>query len=674
MGEITDEFQYQDENKRQKPRVFLPHIEGVSIGASTQAGVTPDFLKAFMIEKPKLQPVKTKVDSILIKGSKILANHPKSKYIEGTLFHMATAYFFKTEFMPSQQKCIELIERFAEGDYSPDAHLLLAKNYLLQRKMELGRTMLSRTVDVGWYKERWDIVAEAYRIQAELALEEGDLEKALRPYQQAVAQSDDREQQARWQVEVAGLYYRKGKYELAEKNFARVFEYKPDPLAQFEALLYRAASLSQTGDFTEAEKIFTELEKDRKYEEWGSFVSAERLSMDRLKSADPQSPAVIAAERQADSTYAGKGGRPELIVQNFQKGMDLYRRNQYSEALPYFAKAKVIRTPVYETAAKFYSLIKSWEDQHRKIQNYGKLDKADSGLMDSLSRGMGREYHTLGRVHEQMGNNDSAMMYYEKAYLIATDQDASKSMYLFAMARIVRQADPETADSLMTILYEKFPSTLYGREAQSALGYVEDVELDEATTLYRSANSFRMIKDFDFAVRQYLSIVTNHAESSLAPKALYALGWMYEKDIGNNDSALTYYGMLVERYPSSEYAKEIRPSYEFAVAKLNNVTISDSLLLMDLDSAYLQQAKTGELTPLDQLMKNNQNAINTTMPGLSLPPGVNIPGLEGFTSPDGRIDPGIGVQRDPNVIKPSGNPLPDSDTTQGRARTPGRRP
>ncbi|HCN04843.1 MAG TPA: hypothetical protein DIS79_04420, partial [Bacteroidetes bacterium] len=171
MTDVEDEFAYQDENKRTKPRVLVPAIEGVeqdqSAGAKRQG--TMDFLRAFIIDKTKLQPVATKVDSILIKGSKILANHPKSKYVEGSLFLMAKSYFYRQEWIPSQQKCVELAEQFADGEYSPDAHLLLAKNYLIQRKISQGKQALSRAVDVAWYRERWDILSEAFRIQAELA-------------------------------------------------------------------------------------------------------------------------------------------------------------------------------------------------------------------------------------------------------------------------------------------------------------------------------------------------------------------------------------------------------------------------------------------------------------------------------------------------------------------------
>ncbi len=61
MSEVEDEFVFQDENKRTKPRLLVQPIEGVereTTSAAAGAG-TMTFLKVFVIEKTKLQPVAT---------------------------------------------------------------------------------------------------------------------------------------------------------------------------------------------------------------------------------------------------------------------------------------------------------------------------------------------------------------------------------------------------------------------------------------------------------------------------------------------------------------------------------------------------------------------------------------------------------------------------------------
>lgn len=620
MTEVKEDFSYQDENKRVKPRVLVPAVDSMKLVSGPPKNATYQFLRAFVIDRAKLQPMATKVDSILIKGSKIVANHPKSHYVEGALFLMAEAYFFRSEWVPSQQKCIELIERYVDGDFSPDAHLLLSKDYLMQRKMSQGKQLLSRTIDVAWYKDRYDILSEAYRIQAEMAIEDGDIDKAVNPYKQAIEQCDDGEQRARWQVDLASIYYRLGRYELAERAYQKVHDEEPDALAMFEADLYRGASLARLGKFDQAVAMFDDLAANRNYQEWMSYIEAERLALDRLKNPDPKDPAQIAKERMADTSFVG---RPELMAQAFQKGMSLFKTGDYFEALKYFAKAKIVRTPVYDVANKYFTLLKQWDDQQRKIRSIDQMFVIDTTNSDSVYRQRSVELFALGRVHEQMENTDSALYYYRLAFDGTSASDPQRGRYLFSQARVIQQTDPEAADSLFEIISDRWPNSEFAKQASANLGFIDQGGVDDAVELYRSGNSFRMVKDYTYAKRQYMAIVEKFPEHAYAPKALYALGWMYERNLGMNDSAMVYYAKLLETYPRSEYAKEIYASYEFALAKINGVA-ADSTLLRDLDQELLNKAKAGEENMLQQLLKNNQDAIQMNGPNVGLP---TIPGL-----------------------------------------------
>lgn len=658
MTEVKDEFEFQDENKRIKPRVLVPAMDSLGLTGEPPKNTTYNFLRSFTIERQKLQPMATKVDSILIKGSKVVANHPKSKYIEGSLFLMAEAYFMRSEWVPSQQKCIELIERFSDGDYSPDAHLLLAKDYLFQRKVSQGKQMLSRAIDVAWYKDRYDILSEAYRIQAEIFIEDGQQEKAVNPYKQAVEQCEDATQRAKWLVDVGALYYRIGKFELAQQAFENALKETPDALATFEANLYRGASLTALGRFEEAEEIFDELAANRNYTDWMSYVEAERLALERAKSADPSDPALIAKERGADTSYVG---RPELMAQSFQKGMALYKLGQYHEAMSYFAKAKVIRTPVYDVASKYFTLLKQWNEQQIKLYSYMGVIPADTLLLDSLRKRKAGDAFALGRVHEQLGNKDSALFYYRYAFDSTASSDANGGRYLYSQARLIRDTDPETADSLFEVITERWPKSEYAKDVAGALGYTSEGGIDDAAELYRSGNSFRIIKDFPYASRQYMSIVQDHPTSDYAAKALYAMGWMFERDIKNIDSALYYYGLLLERYPRSVYAREIHASVEYALAKMNNVEVSDSTLLRDLDQDLIDKAKAGEQNVLQQMINNNMDALNVSGPNLNLP---NVPGL-GPSGSGGSIDDLIRQQ-----LKNAGTRLPGGMNDSTRVTPP----
>jgi len=245
-------------------------------------------------------------------------------------------------------------------------------------------------------------------------------------------------------------------------------------------------------------------------------------------------------------------------------------------------------------------------------------------LQDSIKTMTSKETFALGRVHEQLGNADSALFYYKRSYDSTGKADPERAKYLYSQARMLSTTSPEEADSIFMVLNDKYPNSAYGKEASTSLGFVGEITTDDAAEIYRSGMSFRRIKDYNYASRQFNTIAASHAESPFAPKSLYALGWMFERDLNQADSAIYYYGLLLERYPRSEYAREIRPSVEFALAKMNNTEIEDSLLFRDLDKELLERAKAGERGVLDQMIDNNKDALDIQTPGLNLP---NIPGI-----------------------------------------------
>jgi tetratricopeptide (TPR) repeat protein len=619
--EVLNDFEYQDENNRKRPRVLVPAIDSLGLKSEAPKNTTYQFLKALAVERSKLAPMSQKVDSILIKGSKVVGLHPKSEYVQGALYLMAEAYFFRSEWVPSQQKCLELIERYQDGEYSPDAHLLLAKVYLMQRKITQGKQALSKAVDVAWYKDRYDILSEAYRIQAEIHIEDGEIDKAVNPYKQALEMTDDSEQRSRWLVDIGSIYYRIGNYKLAEKNFAEALDEAPDALAEFESKLYMAASIARQDRTDEASALFAELEDNKIFTEWSSFIQAERIALDRLRTDNPNDKTLLAREKFADTSFVG---RPELMAQSFQKGMSLYKRGEYQEAMKYFAKAKLVRTPVYDVANKYFTLLKQWDEEQRKVLQFDLHLRIDTSRKDSILKMRASSMYAIGRVHEQLDAPDSALHYYEGAYEITPASSETAGRYLYSRARLLRQREPNVADSLFEYIADTWPRSEYAKEASVNLGYTTDASIDDAAELYKSATSFRQIKDYAYAAQQYMAIVEKFPAGEYAPKALYAMGWMFERDRQMNDSALHYYGLLLEKYPRSTYAREIRPSVEFALAKINGVEVSDSTLLKNLDEDLLQRAKQGEKDVLQQMMDRNRDALQVSGPNATLP---SIPGL-----------------------------------------------
>jgi tetratricopeptide (TPR) repeat protein len=629
MNEAEDEFAFTEEKRRVKPRVIVPIDSGSAFGTTVNTNQLPPYLKEYIIDQTKIQPVATKLDSILIKGSKILKLHPKSNYIESSFFLMAKAFFYKSEWLPAEIKCSELIDKYPLGEYSPDAHLLYAKCYLIERKYILGKNMLSRTVDIAWQMKRYDILSEAFRLMAEHALFEANVEEALRPYRQAIAQCDDNDVRGKWQLEIGSILYRISRFEQAEKEFTSAKDFSLDVLGEFEADLLRASCLIQLGKFDKAEPILAELERNQNYKEWQQNVLAERMRMYRLQSKEKE---LATAEKEAEKV----AGSPALTTMFFERGMEYYRENNYLQARQYFARAKSVKSPVSESAGEYYNLLNRLEELQSMSVKGRELIAANPD--DSLRIFWAKNSFDIGRTFEKLLHPDSTLKYFQTAVDSCPNSSKEKARFLYGVARLIAPTKPEEADSLMEIIALTYPTTDFGVEARQKLGFTNAIVIDTVMDIFQSGSRFRAIGDDQSAIRQFVKLADKYRTSPLAPRSLYAAGWIFERRLEKKDSALYYYKLLLERYPNSVYAKDIFPSVNYYAAYQINGKNPDSV-------PPWQQ--TGKQIPDSSLMidppKNTDQQIETsprTRQQVKVKDGaISIPSFDGQKPPvDTKID------------------------------------
>ncbi|HHM24308.1 MAG TPA: tetratricopeptide repeat protein, partial [Bacteroidetes bacterium] len=153
---------------------------------------------------------------------------------------------------------------------------------------------------------------------------------------------------------------------------------------------------------------------------------------------------------------------------------------------------------------------------------------------------------------------DSALKIYE--YLLDHFGDApERPRWLFSMAYLKdQQGDTLAADSLYRELIADFPGTEYSNFARKRLGLsYRQKEKDPAEELFCRAEDFLFKKNEpDSALFYYRQVLEKFPKSDFAPKALYAIGWVYDWVLFDNQKAREAYEELKEKYPKSPYSKE----------------------------------------------------------------------------------------------------------------------
>lgn len=666
MKESESEIEYQGEKIKAKPTILVPDNE-IQILESNKSG-PPPFMSEFIISERQRQPVKNKLDSIIIKGSKILSYKSKSKYVEGSIYLMAKSYFYKNEWLPSQIKCSELIDKFPDGDFSPDAHLLFAKNLLVQRKFYSGKILLSRTIDIAWQKKRYDILSEAFRLQADLAIYEGDMEGAIRPYKQAIAQTDDNFLRAKWQFELASIFFRLSKFDLALENFRLVRNYNPNYLTLYESYYYEAISLMNLKKYSEAKSILTQLSKDGKFEEWKDYTHSGFMLLSLLKN---DSTEFNKLEIVADTSYRSS---PPILIVFYLKGLKQFLLGNYFNARKYFARARVVRTPVYSSCDKMYNLLNNWEQKYKFAEPVWNRLKKGEDVGDTSRMFLANSFFEIGRIFEQLGFLDSTEYYYKLAYDVSYKKDTNTARYIYAFARIVRPKNLQLSDSLKEIIIENYPRTEFGKEVLKEFGFTLNYLIDSVAEMFVSGQRLIKNMEYSYGIERLKEVCSTFPNSALAPRSLYLIGAVYERNLKIPDSALFYYQRLINEYPESEYAKDVHLAVSYYLALQSGEPIPDSLKerVLPPRSPALKgfDINPKPVLPIEQSEKDNKGRNELNPLDYFNDPSKIIKDVQKILNPD-NLTPSVDFPKNPlkefeskpdssNIVLPEENEIKES--------------
>jgi len=123
---------------------------------------------------------------------------------------------------------------------------------------------------------------------------------------------------------------------------------------------------------------------------------------------------------------------------------------------------------------------------------------------------------------------------------------------------------------------------------------VEKKSQDDADAEYASAEKLLSDGKYADAVSGFHRVLDLYPGSPLAPRAQYAIGWVYENNLDRADSAIANYQHLVNKYPNSPYVSKVQ-------AKLMEVQLERSGVKRDtVQTAKPAVTTTPERRPAEE--------------------------------------------------------------------------
>jgi len=413
----------------------------------------------------------------------------------------------------------------------------------------------------------------------------------------------------------AKAYYERGvMYDRYYSDYPRAKFYYEKAKAEFPASEVAPLAQKKLITFIQYFKIHENLDKydsllvlaltpDSVLQQADSSAIIDSLSGDVIDSPADSVIKSVASEVDSISMIPDKKDTAVLLVSDSlaiasaQKSDTLFRRDSVITA-----ESKVppveIRAPGDSLTAK--------SDTTKKVKEAAPKAVKQPLSPDSLRSIIAKNKYELASLFFlQINHYDSAVVWYR--HLVdeyPTSEYIPRSLY--ALSEIERSRGDTTAvDSLYSLILSRYDTTEYARMVKINRGIeVESTGEDSAENDFRRAETLLFSDDTTGAIRAYAGVADKYPGSPVAPKALYAVGWILENYCSLNDSAFFWYKRLLKEYPASRYAAEVKAKVS---VKENPEKLSEFIKINEI-KAVPKTTKQGELQKPGVARQQDENA------------------------------------------------------------------
>lgn len=549
--------------------------------------------------------VRNNFDKTVKQASKVLQFYPDSKYIDDSVMIIGQSFYYLRNYTKAERKFNELLENFPKSDYVPETKIWLAKSHLQLKKYDQAEIEFKVIIE----KEKNKTLRnEARYWLGQCYYAEKKFDQAADAYKSVVKKLKDRRLKVDAYLRLGEINRDKGEFLTAAEYFRSAAETAKDVNVKFSAMVQFGKAHVAAKDYEKAARIFLNLiDKFFSHKE----IGLAKLALGRVHQALGQTEKALEwyqviiedhpRTEAALGAYLELGHYEETVNYDYEKAKEYYTKGKtqstkgdsYKEIgrrltdiqqlislekkiaqlnsqiasviarengteLANDAEKKVEKDVLPENEDDIPRKRKN-KPQPRKLKPAKKLTAAD---LDSLNAVLVDQKLALAELFLfQYNRADSAFVHYLD--ILSNDAgEAHRALAFYALAYIFDHYDHkiQMRDSLYQILAKNYSTTKQGRAAASRLGMVIPDEKKSEDVVYFEKIEDRLIekKQATRNLSDLANFMADYPNSALLPRALHAQGWIYETHLREPQKAYDIYKDLIEKYPKSPYAKEVR--------------------------------------------------------------------------------------------------------------------
>lgn len=470
--------------------------------------------------------------SAIEKASVVLDIYADSKWVDDALLLIGKSYYWRGEQRDALTKFDELLGNFPDSELKTEALYWKALALWGNESISQSRELLVRLADSG---------DPVYTSQARLALAEleqsqENYPEAVRTYLSLVDGLKDREMQTRLWKGLGDTYFAQKDYANAINAFQKVLKTEADTFTRYQARMQIGAAQEKLKDLDGALDTYRQMERNKRFRAYRPNIQLKIANVYRLTGD-------IDGAQEAYERIIAQNPRTETSAEAYYQIASIERevRRNNELALELFATARKERT-TSDAAAR----AREMETTLFQLDRFKKRAEKES------DQGTEALFSVAEIYLFNLGEMDSALSQYEQVLARKDSVYTPKALYALGMIYADSLNTPEKATPLFSRLVEEYPVTPYAVDARRRIGQGRsDDVLAEARYVEAEALKAEGADPRD-VVTILQQVADEYPNSLYAPKALFALGWAYENDLNDLESAADQYERLTETYPLSD--------------------------------------------------------------------------------------------------------------------------